>query len=402
MKVDVAIIGGGMVGATLACALADTSLKVVIIDPKAADSSPSDTLFDLRVSAITRASQRIFEHLGAWSEMVAQRVSPFRQMRVWEQGGPDAHSEIHFDSAELSEPYLGHIVENRVILASLYKVLVHKPQIQLLLGQRCTQMHYQDSNWQLLLADGQRLTASLVVGADGTQSWVRQTCGITSRGWDYDQSALVTYVKTSRSHQQTAWQRFLKNGPLAFLPLTDGFSSIVWSTSPAHAQSLLSLTDDAFAHELSAAYEGRLGDITQCGPRAAFPLRFMDAEHYIMPGLALIGDAAHTIHPLAGQGVNLGILDAASLAQEIQQALTAHQGIGSRSVLRRYERWRKSENMSMFVMVDQIQRLFGTQQYGVQWLRNMGMASLDRLTPIKNLIIDHAMGNSGDLPALAR
>lgn len=391
-----------MVGATLACALADTPLKVVIIDPKPADAPPSDTLFDLRVSAITRASQRIFAHLGAWPEMVAQRVSPFRQMRVWEQGSPDAHSEMHFDSAELSEPYLGHIVENRVILSSLYNVLQRQPQIQLLLGQRCAQMHYQDSQWQVQLADGQSLTAALVVGADGTQSWVRQTCGITSRGWDYDQSALVTYVKTSRSHQQTAWQRFLKNGPLAFLPLTDGYSSIVWSTSPAHAQRLLALSDEAFADELATAYEGRLGNITECGPRAAFPLRFMDAEHYILPGLALIGDAAHTIHPLAGQGVNLGILDAASLAQVLQQALSTHQAIGSHNVLRRYERWRKAENMSMFVMVDQIQRLFGTQLNGVQWLRNMGMASLDRLTPVKNLIIDHAMGNRGDLPALAR
>lgn len=399
---DVAIIGGGMVGATLACALADTSLKVVIIDPQATMTPPSETKFDLRVSAITRASQRIFTQLDVWPEMLAQRVSPFQQMRVWEQDDPAAQAEMHFDSAELSEPYLGHIIENRVILSSLYKVLASKAQIQLMLGQRCSAMQFVDSHWQLQLADGQSLAAALVVGADGTQSWVRQQCAITSRGWDYDQSALVTYVKTSRSHQQTAWQRFLKDGPLAFLPLTDGYSSIVWSTSPIHAAHLLSLSDEAFGQELAAAYQGRLGDIVECGPRAAFPLRFMDAEHYILPGLALIGDAAHTIHPLAGQGVNLGILDAASLAQVLRQALTTHQAIGSQSVLRRYERWRKAENMSMFVMVDQIQRLFGTQLGGVKWLRNIGMSGLDRLTPVKNLIIDHAMGNRGDLPTLAR
>lgn len=402
MKVDVAIIGGGMVGATLACALAETPLKVVIIDPQATMTPPSESQFDLRVSAITRASQRIFTHLGVWPEMLAQRVSAFRQMRVWEQDDSASHAEMHFDSAELSEPNLGHIIENRVILSSLYKVLERKPQIQLMLGQRCHAMQFADAHWQLTLADGESLVTTLVVGADGTQSWVRQQCAITSRGWDYDQSALVTYVKTSRSHQQTAWQRFLKDGPLAFLPLTDGYSSIVWSTSPAHAAHLLSLSDEAFGQELAAAYQGRLGDITECGPRAAFPLRFMDAEHYILPGLALIGDAAHTIHPLAGQGVNLGILDAASLAQVLQQALTSQHAIGSHSVLRRYERWRKAENMSMFVMVDQIQRLFGTQLGGIKWLRNMGISGLDRLTPVKNLIIDHAMGNSGDLPALAR
>ena len=400
MNVDVAIIGGGMVGATLACALGKTPLKVVVIDPNTADSPANKSKFDLRVSAITRGSQRIFEHLDVWQAMVAQRVSPFREMHVWEQR--DA-GELHFDSAELSEPYLGHIIENRVILSSLYQRLAQHSNIQLMLGQRCTSMQYEQDVWQLSLADGESLTAKLVVGADGSHSWVRQQCAITSRGWDYDQYAVVTYVKTTLSHQATAWQRFLHDGPLAFLPLTDGYSSIVWSTSPAHATQLLALSDQEFAAELAAAYEGRLGNISEMGARASFPLRFMDAEQYILPGMALIGDAAHTIHPLAGQGVNLGILDAASLFDVIQNALTAHQPIGAQKVLRRYERWRKSENMDMFVMVDQIQRLFGAQHTGLQWLRNLGMSGLDRLTPVKNLIIDHAMGGSrGDLPQLAR
>lgn len=399
MKVDVAIIGGGMVGATLACALADSPLTVVIIDPTTTIPPPNSTQFDLRVSAITRGSQRIFEHLGSWQEMVAQRVSPFRQMHVWEQSG---HGEMHFDSAELSEPYLGHIVENRVILSSLHKLLGNKANIELLLGQRCTAMHHDADNWQLTLQNGQILNTTLVVGADGSNSWVRQQCAITARGWDYDQSALVTYVKTSLPHQETAWQRFLPDGPLAFLPLNDGYSSIVWSTSPQHATQLLALSEQVFATELATAYEGRLGEVTEVGPRAAFPLRFMVAEQYVLPGMALIGDAAHTIHPLAGQGVNLGILDAASLAEVLQAAVRDHQSIASLKVLRRYERWRKSENMSMFVMVDQIQRLFGAQHRGLEWLRNFGMSGVQRLTPMKNLIIDHAMGNRGDLPALAK
>lgn len=400
MNVDVAIIGGGMVGATLACALGKTSLNVVVIDPSTHEPPTNKTKFDLRVSAITRGSQRIFEHLDVWQDMESQRVSPFREMRVWEQQGA---GELHFDSAELSEPYLGHIIENRVILSSLYQRLAQLTNIQLMLGQRCAAMQYEQDAWQLSLADGENVTAKLVIGADGSHSWVRQQCAITSRGWDYDQSALVTYVKTSLSHQDTAWQRFLQDGPLAFLPLTDGYSSIVWSTSPAHVSHLLALSDQDFALELASAYEGRLGDITEIGARASFPLRFMAAEHYILPGMALVGDAAHTIHPLAGQGVNLGILDAATLFDVIQQAINRQQSIGAQKVLRRYERWRKSENMDMLVMVDQIQRLFGAQHTGLQWLRNRGMTGLNRLTPIKNLIIDHAMGGRrGDLPSLAR
>ncbi len=400
MSTDVVIAGGGMVGATLACALADTALDVVVVDPGSIDALTDNTThFDLRVSAITRGSQRIFEHLGAWQHMCAQRVSPFREMHVWEQNG---QGEMHFDSAELSEPYLGHIIENRVILSSLYNVLSQQSNVTFMPGRRCVGMQYENGHWQVALADGEVLKTRLLIGADGSRSWVRQQCAITSRGWDYDQSALVTYVKTSRSHQHTAWQRFLADGPLAFLPLTEGYSSIVWSAAPQHTQELLAMSESDFATALAAAYDGRLGEITEVGPRAAYPLRFMVAERYIQPGMALIGDAAHTIHPLAGQGVNLGVLDAASLVEVLTDALRQHQDIGSEKVLRRYERWRKAENMSMYVMVDQIQRLFGLQQPAVQWLRMMGMSTVQQLSPLKNLIIEHAMGNRGDLPALAR
>ena len=395
---DIAILGGGMVGATLACALADSDLQVAIIDPKHVDQADFSGLFDLRVSAITRGSQRIFENLQVWPAMQKAGVSAFRHMQVWQQ---DGRGEMSFDCADLSESHLGHIIENRVIVASLYERLAKLENVTLLLGQRCHQLQLQDKQWQLQLDNGEYQT-TLLVGADGSQSWLRQQRGIMTRGWDYDQAALVTYVKTALSHQETAWQRFLATGPLAFLPLKNGYSSIVWSTQPQQAQALQQMDETAFVERLAEAIEHKLGRVESVGPRAVYPLRFLMAERYIDQQLALVGDAAHTIHPLAGQGVNLGIFDAASLAQVIKTAKQQHQPFYSEKVLRSYERWRKSENMSMLVMVDQIQRLY-SQEFGlVKWLRGLGMDMVNHLPLLKHQIIDVAMGNRGDLPHLAQ
>jgi 2-octaprenylphenol hydroxylase len=395
---DVVIIGGGMVGATLAAALHDKRLSVALIEPQQMQVT-FDSKFDLRVSAITRASQRIFESLGMWQSMQAMGVSPFREMHVWEQAGS---SEMHFDSAELSEPYLGHIIENRVMLASMYETLQQQANLELISGLQCTALQKQDAGWLLSLQDGSQVSASLLAGADGSRSWLRQQLGMTVRGWDYTQTALVTYVKTEKSHQQTAWQRFLPGGPLAFLPLLEGYSSIVWSTQPRHAEELRDLPEQAFAQELEQAYDSRLGAIIETGPRACFPLRFLMAESYIDEHVALVGDAAHTIHPLAGQGVNLGLSDAASLAEVVTDALDQQQPINSHKVLRRYERWRRSENLSMLAMVDQIQRLFMPQPSALQWARNTGMGLVNKLAPVKHEVIQHAMGVRGDLPRIAR
>ena len=395
---DVLIIGGGMVGATLARALAPTRLRIALIEPQPPQTEHTDTLFDLRVSAITRASQRIFEALGVWQGMLDRRVSPFREMHVWEEPG----KEIHFDSADLSEPYLGHIIENSVITASLYDGLTQQTNLQCLFGRRCQQLEHNVQGWQVQLDDGTQLQATLLVGADGSRSWLRQQAQITVRGWDYDHAALVTYVKTELPHQETAWQRFVNKGPLAFLPLTDGYSSIVWSTQPDNAQRLCELPETEFAAELASAFAQRLGRITHVGPRAMYPLRFLMAEQYVKAGIALVGDAAHTMHPLAGQGVNLGLLDAAALAEVLHDASKARRSPGSLQTLRRYERWRHSENMSMLLMVDQIQRLFGNEQPLLRWLRTTGMDIAGRLPLLKDEIIEHAMGNRGDLPKLAR
>ncbi len=397
---DVCIVGGGMVGATLACALGTLPLRVALVDrrPPPEDWSPEGG-FDTRVSAITRASQRIFETLGVWDGIAGRRISPFREMHVWDAGGSGS---IHFDSADLGEPTLGHIVENSVILAALYERLRQLGNVDLLAPVQASRLAWDADFMYLQREQGDYVSARLLVGADGSRSWVRERAGISVRGWDYDQSAVVATVRTEKPHAETAWQRFLPHGPLAFLPLREGCSSIVWSTRPEHAQHLLALEEAAFAAELEAAFESRLGAIEWVGPRAAFALRYLHANAYVRPRLALLGDAAHTIHPLAGQGVNLGLTDAAALAEVLAEALSARKGIGAIPVLRRYERWRNADNLSMLAAVDGFKRLFGSELSVVRAVRSLGLTLTHTMLPIKNVLIRHAMGISGEMPRLAR
>ena len=249
-----------------------------------------------------------------------------------------------------------------------------------------------------MLEDGTELQAQLLVGADGARSWVRQQAGISVKGWDYDQVALVTWVKPEVFHQETAWQRFLPSGPLAFLPLTEGYCSIVWSTSPQHAAQLQAMETERFAQELQAAFENKLGTIEAVGPRAMFPLRTFETQHYILPHLALVGDAAHTIHPLAGQGVNLGLADMSSLLRVLIEARQHRRSIGSASTLRRYERWRRADNRSMLLAMDGFKRLFSTEQPLLRWARNLGLNLTDHTLPIKRLIMQQALGR--DVPRI--
>ncbi|TDY04292.1 UbiH/UbiF/VisC/COQ6 family ubiquinone biosynthesis hydroxylase [Thiohalophilus thiocyanatoxydans] len=390
---DLIIVGGSMVGASLACALADTPLRIALLDAKRFEADwPADG-FDLRVSAITRASEAFLQQLDAWPGDHAERVSPFREMHVWDATGDGV---IHFDSAELGEATLGHIVENRVLIKTLHRQIDAAKNIDYLAPVAPTAIEFDDKQARLLLEDGEPLTAKLLVGADGGNSWVRRQAGISVRGWDYDQAALVTWVKTEQFHQETAWQRFLPDGPLAFLPLSEGYSSIVWSTSPQHARQLQQLDEAPFRQELAASFGHTLGEIEDSGPRAVFPLRFFETEHYIRPRLTLVGDAAHTIHPLAGQGVNLGFADAQSLAQVIREAQQRQQDIGSQPVLRRYERWRRADNRAMLIAMDSFKRLFGSQWGPLRWLRNTGLNLTDRLGPLKQIIMRQAMGSPPD------
>ena len=397
---DLIIAGGGMVGSTLACALSDADFKIALLESAPLERIRPGEETDLRVSAVNRASQRIFAAVGAWSDMTAWRVSPFRDMRVWDAGG---FGQIHFDSATLGEPLLGWIIENRVIQYALLERVRQLPAVDLLCPAALETAWPEDAGgWRVRLTDGREFTTRLLVGADGAQSKVRELAEIDTRGWSYHQKALVANVRTAEPHQETAWQRFLPTGPLAFLPLHDGRCSIVWSTTPEQADQLLALDEYNFAQALTEAFERRLGEIVQVGPRGAFPLRLQHARAYVKPGLALIGDAAHVVHPLAGQGVNLGLLDAATLAEVLLDGLAAGHEVGALRVLRRYERWRKSDNLPMLGIMDGFKRLFGNSLPPVRLLRNLGLNLTDAAGPLKNAMARRAMGLEGDLPKLAR
>ncbi len=397
---DLIIAGGGMVGATLANALGETDLRIALLEGAPLDRIRPAAEPDLRVSAIHRASQRIFAAIGAWEGMTAWRVSPFRDMRVWDAAG---FGQIHFDSADIGEPLLGWIIENRVVQYALLERVQQLPAVDLLCPAALeTAQSLAETGWRVRLHDGREFTTRLLVGADGASSKVRQLAGIDTGGWNYDQQAVVGNVRTAEPHQETAWQRFLPTGPLAFLPLHDGRCSIVWSTTPEQAEALLALDESAFAEALADAFDQRLGSIIEVGPRGAFPLRLQHAYAYVKSGLALIGDAAHVVHPLAGQGVNLGLLDAATLAEVILDALDAGRDFASFKTLRRYERWRKGDNLLMLGVMDGFKRLFGNSLPPVRLLRNAGLNLTDAAGPLKNLIARRAMGLEGDLPRLAR
>jgi len=395
---EVAIAGGGMVGAALGCALALQGFRVLLIEAEAPQSKWPAGDVALRVSALSRASQRILQNLGAWSRMQELRVSAYREMHVWDARG---NGSIHFSAADLGEPDLGHIVENRVIQLALWERLRRLENVEILCPEAVQGLELGGSRPALRLSDGRGIQAELVVGADGSRSAVRALAGIPTRGWLYDQHALVANVRPSRGHGETAWQRFMPQGPLALLPLNDGRCSIVWSTSPGHVQELMGLPEDRFCSSLTRASEGIIGAILATGPRASFPLALRHAETYIRPGLALIGDAAHSVHPLAGQGVNLGFLDAATLVDILVAARASRQALGAVSILRRYERTRKGANLAMLALMDGFKRLFSNDDLALRWLRNLGLNLADATGPLKRELMRRAMGCAGELPVLA-
>ncbi|MCK5665875.1 MAG: UbiH/UbiF/VisC/COQ6 family ubiquinone biosynthesis hydroxylase [Thiotrichaceae bacterium] len=397
---DIIIVGGGMVGATLACALGNSSLSIAVIEAHQSDFNWPEGSHDIRVSALTHASQHIFENIGAWSAMQTDGVAAYNKMHVWDASG---QGQIHFDSVEVAQANLGHIVENRIIQKALQNHLADFENIDLLMPVKLSALEYKNNDLiELTTSDDARLTASLVVGADGANSWVRKQADIALNTWAYHQTAVVCNVTTSESHQDACWQQFMPEGPLAFLPLADGQSSIVWSTTEDKAQALLGMDEAQFNQELQITFGSSLGRIQLNSERGAFPLRLRHAKNYIKEHLALVGDAAHTVHPLAGQGVNLGLLDAVVLAEEILRAHENKRNIGSLSTLRRYERRRKGDNIAMLAAMDGFKKLFSNDISPLKLLRNSGLNFADNLPLLKNMMIKRAMGLSGELPHLAR
>lgn len=398
-NVDVAIIGGGMVGLALAAALADTELRVAVIEGREPERELS-ALPDIRVSALSRASERILRQVGAWQGIEARRMAPYDKMEVWEQ---DSFARIAFDAARLAQPDLGHIVENRVIQLALLDRVSQLPNVTLMMPEQCQSMAFGEHEAWLSLASGKHLTAKLVVGADGANSWVRQQLDIPLTHWDYGHSAIVANIRCSDPHGQTARQIFRPDGPLAFLPLGEpDLCSIVWSLPPERAAELVAMPEQAFNKHLTAAFDHRLGLCQVEGERQAFPLRMRYARDFVRERVALVGDAAHTIHPLAGQGVNLGLLDAASLAQEIKALWQQDKDIGAKANLRPYERWRKAEAAKMIASMQGFRDLFSGSHPAKKLVRDIGMLFVDKAPGLKDEFMRRALGLSGHLPELAR
>lgn len=386
---DVIINGGGMVGATLACLLAEAGKNVAIIEaskkPSKQKKNDLDAPYDLRVSAISRASQKAFEKIHAWDSMLSKRAFPYEVMDVWDAEGD---GNVRFEAAELGEPDLGHIIENSVIQITLAETLGNLSNVTIYQPTTLEQFDVTADGVQVSLENGKQLTADLIVGADGANSQVRELAGINVTIDDYGQRGLVATVKTQEHHQYTAWQRFQQTGPLAFLPLADGSSSIVWTLPSDRADYYLSLSKTDFKVALAEAFDHKLGKITKVSDRAAFPLRGSQAKPYVLERVALIGDAAHTIHPLAGQGVNLGIKDAIELAEQLKDV----NDCGSLKALRRYERARRGDNVLTMKAMEGFRLLFGHTATPVKTVRNFGMKLFNQTPMIKNEVIKKAMG----------
>ncbi|MBL3555715.1 MULTISPECIES: UbiH/UbiF/VisC/COQ6 family ubiquinone biosynthesis hydroxylase [Marinobacter] len=397
---NILVVGGGMVGSALALGLSRQGWKVGLVEGSdrktlLQESAPASDVdgFDPRVSAISVASQRLLQQLDVWSDITAGRHCPYQTMTVWDGDGT---GRIQFEAAELRAPALGTIIENRRIVRALFTAL-DSSSVELIDGVKVTGWWQGGSERGIHLEDGRTLTASLVVAADGAHSRLRQWVGLPTREWDYGQQAIVCTARTAQSHQFTAWQRFSPTGPLAFLPLLtesgdEHFCSIVWSQDTEEARRLMALDDDAFRAELEIAIERELGSVEVVSRRYAFPLRQRHAKDYIASGFALVGDAAHTIHPLAGQGANLGYGDVRALLDELLRARKAGIDPDNDLVLARYQRRRKGENLTMMAAMEGFKQLFGRDELSVRWLRNTGMHWLNQLGPIKNRIAAEAMG----------
>ncbi|OOG60973.1 2-octaprenyl-3-methyl-6-methoxy-1,4-benzoquinol hydroxylase [Rhodanobacter sp. B05] len=387
-ELDVAVVGGGMVGATAALALARSGFRVALLEARPPTAWSARNELDLRVVGLAPSSLDLLGELDVWTSIRDARACAYRHMHVWDA---ESGAAIDFDAASEGRAGLGYIVENNLIQWTLWQALAEAGARQLCPAE-VTGFEAGEDRIQLQLADGGSLSAAVLVAADGTASPLRQLAGIGTRGRDYGQRAVVAHVATERAHENTAWQRFLRSGPLALLPLADGRSSLVWSLPEAEAQRVLALDDQAFRDELGVASDFRLGRITRTTARAAFPLKLQLAERYQAERFVLLGDAAHAVHPLAGQGVNLGLRDVAELRDTLLAARAAGRDIGAAHVLRRYARRRRSADTLDALGFDALARMYAWQSPPLVAARALGVRLLDHVAPLKRRIAEHAAG----------
>jgi 2-octaprenylphenol hydroxylase len=409
-RFDVVVNGGGLVGLVFALLLersvreAGGTITLAVIDsnpPAKADESPD---IGLRVVALAPSSRCILQSCGIWPLIPAGRLGIYRRMHIWQgDSRPGTSHSLTFDAAEHGVAELGYIAENDLLRRLLWNAVADNSSIELLQGESPVQLEHHDDVMTIGFADGACVEGRLLVGADGAESWVREQLGLVTAGHSFHQQAIVVHVASERPHMETAWQRFLPGGPVALLPLPDGRSSVVWSLPEAQAKERMAQADDVFADGLTRATADILGRLETTTCRAAFPLSTSHTRQYTGKRFALIGDAAHRVHPLAGQGVNLGLLDAAALAETLaQQVSSRYADPGDPVVLRRYERWRKGDNSLTLGLMDALHQVFTSEQSIVSRTAGRGLGVIDRVTPLKRRLADHALGRTGDIPHAAR
>lgn len=386
---DVAVVGGGMVGAAAALALSRAGFSTALLETRPPSPwQPGDEV-DLRVVGLAPSSIALLQELDVWTSIRDARACPYAHMHVWDAGNGAA---IDFDAAGEGRDLLGYIVENNLVQWMLWQSL-EAAGVRRLCPATVKDYELRSDRVVLELADGESLAVRLLVAADGAGSPLRERAGIATHGRDYGQRAVVAHVATERPHAHTAWQRFLPTGPLALLPLADGRSSVVWSLPEAEARRVQALDEQAFLDELGMASDFRLGRITSATPRAAFPLKLQLADTYQGERFVLLGDAAHTVHPLAGQGVNLGLRDVAELRDTLVQAREQGRDIAAAHVLRRYARRRRSADTLDAYGFDALARIYGWQAPPLVAARGLGVRMLDRLDLLKRCISGHAAGH---------
>lgn len=395
---DLTIVGGGIVGLTLAASLADSALSIALIETKDRPilaAKPAN-----RVSAISVANRKVFEKLRVWQQLDSGRITAYDSMRVWDK---DSFGKIEFSAEQVGYPELGYIIENDHLRLALLDTVQKQKNVSFYSPDSLNDIVFGEGEAWLTLDSGKTLTSKLVVGADGANSWLREKATIPLTSWDYQHHALVATIKTELPHEHCARQIFTPDGPLAFLPLFEkNLCSIVWSVPPEKAEQLKNLTAVEFNKQLSRNFDNRLGLCELQSERFSFPLSMRYARDFAKHRIALIGDAAHTIHPLAGQGVNLGLLDAVSLGQTIDQNIAAQKDIGLYQNLRYFERWRKTEAAQMIASMELLKQLFEGDNALQKAVRDLALVFADQVSPLKKSFIKQAMGLSGELPLLAK